>query len=122
VGISLLQLTRVSKRKMAAQAKQLLTRVEQGDASFLGKNDIIEVITTIAVYKFTNLSREEVESMLGITLEETRFYQDVKEEGRVEMLARSVPMLLKAGLTIEEIAEGLGADVDAVRRVAEADA
>lgn len=43
---------------------------------------IIEMITTIMVYKFENLNRAEVESMLGITLQETRVYREIKEEGR----------------------------------------
>lgn len=42
---------------------------------------IIEIITTIIVYKFTHLTRLEVETMLGLNLQETRFYQDVKAEG-----------------------------------------
>jgi predicted transposase YdaD len=42
------------------------------------------MITTIMVYKFEKLSRMEVESMLGITLKETRVYQEIKEEGREE--------------------------------------
>jgi predicted transposase/invertase (TIGR01784 family) len=119
LGISLLQLTTVSKRNMATQAKQLLVRVEQEDVGLLEKSAIIEVITTIAIYKFTNLSRAEVEAMLGITLEETRFYQDVKEEGRTEILTRTVPMLLEAGFTVEQIAERLGVELEVVRRVAE---
>jgi predicted transposase YdaD len=57
--------------------------------------------------------------MLGITLEETRFYQDVKEEGRAEILVRTVPMLLEAGFTVEQIAERLGVELEVVRRVAE---
>lgn len=36
------------------------------------------------VYKFEQLSQREVESMLGITLKETRVYREIKEEGRVE--------------------------------------
>ena len=44
----------------------------------------MEMLTTIMVYKFTNLSRQEVEAMLGITLEQTRVYQEAKEEGREE--------------------------------------
>jgi predicted transposase/invertase (TIGR01784 family) len=137
IGISLLQLTRVSKRKMATQAKQLLARVEQEDAGLLGKNEIIEVITTIAVYKFTNLSRAEVEAMLGITLEETRFYKEVKEEGLTEgrqqgiteglkqgeeqILARTVPILLGTGMTVEQIAAQLDVDVEKVRQLAPKD-
>jgi predicted transposase/invertase (TIGR01784 family) len=131
IGISLLQLTKMSKRKMATQSRLLLARVEQGDGGLLGKNDIIEVITTIAVYKFTNLSRAEVEAMLGIAFEETRIYREVKEEGRVEgreqgisqgkeeVLARTIPMLLEAGFTLEQIAQRLGVELEVVRRLAE---
>jgi predicted transposase YdaD len=36
------------------------------------------------VYKFENLSRREVEVMLGITLKETQVYREIKEEGREE--------------------------------------
>jgi predicted transposase YdaD len=42
------------------------------------------MITTIMVYKFEQLSRTEVEQMLGITLKETRVYREIKEEGREE--------------------------------------
>jgi predicted transposase YdaD len=41
---------------------------------------IIEMITTIMVYKFEQLSQQEVEVILGITLKETRVYQEIKEE------------------------------------------
>jgi predicted transposase YdaD len=33
------------------------------------------------LYKFTNLTRMEVEAMLGITFQETRVYKDAKAEG-----------------------------------------
>ncbi|GCL53102.1 hypothetical protein NIES3806_04320 [Microcystis aeruginosa NIES-3806] len=36
------------------------------------------------VYKFTNLSRQEVEAMLGLQLADTRVYREAKEEGRLE--------------------------------------
>ena len=41
------------------------------------------MLTTIVVYTFNNLSRAEVEKMLGldVTFQETRFYKDVKSEG-----------------------------------------
>jgi predicted transposase/invertase (TIGR01784 family) len=45
---------------------------------------IIDLVTTIMVYKFNNLTRNEVDAMLGIELTETRVYQDAKAEGRVE--------------------------------------
>jgi predicted transposase/invertase (TIGR01784 family) len=49
-----------------------------------GNRDIIEMVTTIMVYKFTQLTRAEVDAMLGVTLQETRVYQDAKAEGQIE--------------------------------------
>jgi predicted transposase YdaD len=42
------------------------------------------MITTIMAYKFTHLTREEVEAMLGIELQETGFYKSSKAEGKAE--------------------------------------
>jgi predicted transposase YdaD len=42
------------------------------------------MVTTIMVYKFTQLTRAEVDAMLGVTLQETRVYQDAKAEGQIE--------------------------------------
>jgi predicted transposase/invertase (TIGR01784 family) len=46
-----------------------------------GDRDIIELVSTIIVYKFSNLTRDEVNAMLGINLEQTRVYQEAKAEG-----------------------------------------
>jgi predicted transposase/invertase (TIGR01784 family) len=124
IGVSLMQLTIAPESQTVEQAKQLMERVEQEDTGILARNEIIDVITTVAVYKFAELSREEVEAMLGITLQETRIYRDAKEEGReegrdqreAEMLAVTVPVLLKTGMTVEQIAEQLKVEVEAVRQ------
>jgi predicted transposase YdaD len=69
------------------------------------------------------LSHEEVEGMLGITLQETRIYREFKEEGRrereAEMLPVIVPALLKAGMTIEQIAEQLKVEIEVIRQTAQ---
>ncbi len=36
------------------------------------------------VYKFEQLSQRDVEQMLSITLQQTRVYREIKEEGRQE--------------------------------------
>jgi predicted transposase/invertase (TIGR01784 family) len=86
------------------------------------------LIETIVLYKFPNLSREELEVMLGLSeLRQTRVYQEAREEGRQEGLERGqlqakleiVPWLLELGLSVEEIAQRLGLDVEAIRQVAE---
>lgn len=47
--------------RVAEQAKQLIQRVQLESTTALPKNEIIDIISTIAVYKFSSLSREEVE-------------------------------------------------------------
>ena len=84
VGISLMQLTIAPEESAVEQSRVLLERVRGQEGETLGRDAIIEVITTIAVYKFTNFSREEVEAMLGLQLEDSRILREAKEEGREE--------------------------------------
>ncbi len=116
VGVSLMQLTISPEAEMARQARQLIDRVNQEEADTLTRREIIEVIATIAVYKFSNLSREEVEAMLGLNLEETRVYQEAELQGRLKAKLEAVPRLLDAGLSIEKIAEVLELSVEEVEQ------
>ncbi|MBU7582094.1 MAG: DUF2887 domain-containing protein [Nostoc sp. TH1S01] len=83
VWVALMVLTTVDEAQAPQEARYLIERsaVEQPETA---RRAIIELITTIMVYKFEQLSRQEVESMLGITLKETRVYREIKEEGREE--------------------------------------
>ncbi|WP_066426137.1 Rpn family recombination-promoting nuclease/putative transposase [Anabaena sp. 4-3] len=79
--VALMVLTTVEEAQAAQEARYLLERaaVEQPETA---SHAIIDLVTTIMVYKFEQLSRVEVEQMLGITLKETRVYREIKEEGR----------------------------------------
>jgi len=122
MGINLMQLTLASDEVMAQQARLLIERVKLESTGTLPKTEILDIITTIAVYKFSSLSREEVEAMLGLTLEQTRVYQEAKAEGReegreeqkAEMLKLTVPLLLKTGMSVEQIAQHLNVEVEAI--------
>jgi predicted transposase YdaD len=46
------------------------------------------MVCTIAVYKFSELSRDEVAAMLGLRLEETKVYQEACAEGEEKGVAR----------------------------------
>ena len=60
--------------------------------------------------------------MLGLDeLKQTRFYQEVKQEGREETLTQLVPMLLNLGATVEQIAAQLQVDVETVQRFIQLD-
>jgi predicted transposase YdaD len=53
------------------------------------------MISTIVVYKFTHLSRQEVEAMLGTRLQETRVYQEAKQEGIEKGIERQRSLILR---------------------------
>lgn len=87
VGVSLMQLTIAPEERAVEQARELLQRVQE-ESETLAREAIIEVITTIAVYKFTNLSREEVEAMLGLQLEDSRILREAQREKALEIALR----------------------------------
>jgi predicted transposase YdaD len=74
----------------------------------------------VFVHKFSQLSREEIVAMLGVTkeLRESRFYRDIEEEIKDGFLAEAVPMLLQGGFSIEDIADRLKITIDQVRQFA----
>jgi predicted transposase/invertase (TIGR01784 family) len=77
IWVALMVLTTLDESQAPAEARHLLQRniIERSP-----NQAIIELVTTIMVYKFEQLSQQEVEIMLGITLQETRVYRDIKEE------------------------------------------
>ena len=81
-------LTTLEDEQAVSTAKTLIERSQQlpvGGASLEeNRRAIMEMISTIMVYRFTNLTRTEVEAMIGITLQQTRVYQDAKAEGKAE--------------------------------------
>lgn len=84
IGISLIQLPTLPKTKIVKRAKELIKKIQDEENTALQKQAIIDMISTIAVYKFDKLKREEVEEMLGLRLEDTRVYKDAVEEGKLE--------------------------------------
>ncbi|MBD2243011.1 DUF2887 domain-containing protein [Nostoc sp. FACHB-888] len=89
LGLGLMLLTNVTSETKAVEgARFLLERARQQS-----EQAIIDLVTTIIVYKFSNLSREEIAMMLGLNLEEPRAIREAKEEGREEE-ARSLILRL----------------------------
>jgi predicted transposase YdaD len=80
-------LTTLEGETAIAAAKQALA---QGQ----GNRDIMEMVATIMVYKFTKLTRAKVDAMLGVTLQETRVYQEAKAEGQTEGKLAMISALL----------------------------
>jgi predicted transposase/invertase (TIGR01784 family) len=111
-----IQLMGAKKNVVANQAKQLIeqARVErQNDASL---KTVLELINTIFIYKFPDRTRQEIETMLGLSeLKQTRVYQEARQEEKLEVISRMVPL----GLTVEQIAQVVNMTVEEVKQVIE---
>jgi predicted transposase/invertase (TIGR01784 family) len=80
LGLGLMLLTNVTSETEAVEGARFLLEQAQQQS----EQAIIDLITTIIVYKFSTLSREEIQAMLGLNLEEPRAILEAKEEGREE--------------------------------------
>jgi predicted transposase/invertase (TIGR01784 family) len=84
LGVQLVQLTMAGESAAVEQARALLAQVPQQASAELSESTIIDLITTIVVYKLTVLSREEIEAMLGLNLSESRVLREERQQGRQE--------------------------------------
>lgn len=84
--VGLMVLTTVDEAQAPEEARALLSRAQAAPPA--EGRVIIDMVVTIISYRFGQITRQEVERMLNITFEETRVYQEVKEdalqEGRQE--------------------------------------
>lgn len=115
--VSAIQLMGIKKEKATDQARQLIdrARTEVTDAMVLKR--VLELIQTIFIYKFPNLTRSEIETMLGLSeLKQTRVYQEAQEEKQDQLLEMTVPLLLEKGMTVEEIAQHYKLSIKTIQR------
>ncbi|MGR3279346.1 Rpn family recombination-promoting nuclease/putative transposase [Acaryochloris marina NIES-2412] len=85
LGMGLMQLIVADSENTVTQAQALLSSVQTQRQTNPKIAAIMELIETIVVYKFPHLSREEIESMLGLSeLKQTKVYQEALDEGRQE--------------------------------------
>ncbi|MBE9225800.1 Rpn family recombination-promoting nuclease/putative transposase [Phormidium sp. LEGE 05292] len=90
LGVALMVLTTLPETQAPIEARNLLFRSRQ-ELPLETSRAIMEMVATIMVYKFTNLSRQEVEAMLGITLGQTRVYQEAREDEAKSLILRLLP-------------------------------
>lgn len=104
LGLALMVLTTLEEAQAPQEARYMVERTRQEVPEAAPSRAIIELITTILVYKFTQLNRREVETMMGVRLQDTRFYQEAKEEGEQEMAVRMIvrPLTRRLGQEIPE--------------------
>lgn len=100
LSLSMVRLIVESEQTAPEQARSLIRRASQEAIDELAQTTLVQIISTIMLYKFSYLSREEVDKMLGLThsLRDTRVYQEALEEGREEGREEGL---------VEGLAEGL---------------
>jgi predicted transposase/invertase (TIGR01784 family) len=81
LGISIIQLILASEKKAPKLARKLAEKVEQETNTDL-RDNVVEFIEAVLLYKFPKLSRQEVEAMFTHSdLKKTRVYQEAILEG-----------------------------------------
>ncbi|BAY84543.1 hypothetical protein NIES267_40390 [Calothrix parasitica NIES-267] len=115
--VGIVRLVVESENKVGNFAKMLINKAKEELTDTLTQRKVIEFIETIVIYKFPNLSREDIEAMLDLNLlKETKVYQEAKEEGELETKLKILPKLIERGMSIQEIAELLELDTEVIRK------
>lgn len=92
--VAVMLLTTLDEEQAPDEARYLLQRTKQEVSEELS-SVTTELLITIMVYKFEQLSRKEIEQMLGITLQGTRVYQEIQEEAEQREKALVLRLLTK---------------------------
>jgi predicted transposase/invertase (TIGR01784 family) len=120
IGVATIKLVIENEDTAIEKARELIDRTQQQISSQQQQQQLLQLIETILIYKFPTMSREEIEAMFGLSeLKQTRVYQEAFEEGARNEKLRTVPLLLKLGLTVQEVARELELSVEEVQQVAQ---
>ncbi|NJM70581.1 MAG: Rpn family recombination-promoting nuclease/putative transposase [Scytonema sp. RU_4_4] len=136
--LSIVELIIESEETAVERGRELILQARQQLADEATRTQIVELIETILLYKFTQLSREELAAMLGIDDEfrKTRMYQSIKEEGleegrqeglqegrqeglqegKLQAKLDAVPRLLGLGLSVKQVARALDLTLEQVQQ------
>lgn len=123
MGLGIVKLIVEDEAKAVQQAKMLSAKAT-AELEETERQKVLELVKTIILYKFQNLEPEEVIEMLGMEdFKKSRLYQGIKregiEEGTLLTKLEMVSLLLKLGLTVEEIAQRLELTLEQVQQAAQ---
>ena len=114
IGLEIIKLVVADESKAVQKARSLINQVQRSDAA--NRRNLLELVEKLLVYKFSSYSRQELEAMFELTeWRQTRFYQEVQQETKLE----TIPRLLEEGLSVEQIARVLELNVEVIRQAVE---
>ncbi len=98
------------EKEAIEQGKELIEQVKQEFTDARQKQNLLQLIETILVYKLPKINRQEIEKMFSLSdLRETKVYQEALEEGREEgrqegeLIAKQQLILRQISLKIAKI-------------------
>ena len=120
IGLGILKLVVEAEGSAGELARNLIERTKQELEDSQSQRQLLELIETVVIYKFPQLSYEEIEAMLNLEeIKQSRVYQDAKEEGiqqgkeegiqqgKLEQKITMIPLLQELGLGVQQIAQRL---------------
>ena len=85
IGMGLIELILSKETKAPELVQNLMQRTKTEIVNNRERQGIIELLETVLVSKFSQLSRQEIEAMFLVSdIKQTRVYQEAKQEGRQE--------------------------------------
>ena len=90
-GLKIFKLMIESESKAAQEAQEILREIKQ-ETFPVSSASIEELVETIIVYKFPQLSRKEIAKMLGLadSITQTRVYQEGLQEGEYKLIIKQL--------------------------------
>jgi len=120
LGLGIVKLIVEDEETAAERAKELAAKAAEELTDEPTRQKVLELVQTILLYKFQELTPEEVIEMLGLDdFKQSRLYQGILEEGKVLAKLEMVPLFLELGLSVEEIARRLDVTVEQVQQAAQ---
>jgi predicted transposase/invertase (TIGR01784 family) len=93
-GMGLMALIILPSDEMVEKARGMLQKAEISSE----ESAILDLVVTAIVYKFSQLSRDEVIAMLGLELKEPRAFQEIREETAAVTTATVTAAVTKEGI------------------------
>jgi len=124
--LNILQLLVVPQPQMKRRVQHVVSRIRAEVHPALEQEQILELVSTLLVYKFPNRDRRELEMTFGLReLQKTRVYLEAKEEGREEgeqigvkrTKLEAARNLLNLGVASEVVAQALGMTLEEVNQL-----
>jgi predicted transposase/invertase (TIGR01784 family) len=91
IGMGLIELIVSQEAQAQKLVKTLLERTKTEVENDSEKQGIIELLETVLLSKFSQLSRQEIEAMFLVSdIKQTRVYQEAKQDGEMILLIRQL--------------------------------